>query len=143
MSASHGTRRRYNEGCRCDDCKAAEAVYRSNYRQRKASGEPVGPQGRVVPISAPMVEVHDEPGRVEAGVLAELEGLTQADERPGLKETALALARILDSPKAVNQQPAAAAKLADLLDKLRKGADAKKSKLASVRAMTSAKSAAG
>jgi hypothetical protein len=39
--------------------------------------------------------------------------------------------------------PAAAAKLADILDKLRKGTDARKSRLASVRAMTSAKSATG
>ena len=80
---------------------------------------------------------------MEAGVIAELEGLAQADARPGLKQTALALARILDSPRAVNQQPAAAAKLADLLDRLRKGADARKSRLASVREMTKAKSAAG
>ena len=143
MAAKHGTRTRYIEGCRCADCKAAEASYRANYRQRKANGEPIGPKGQVVPISAPMVEVHDTPGDAEAGVLAELEGLTQAQARPGLVQAALAMARILDSPKAVNQQPAAAAKLADLLDKLHKGADARKSKLAAVRSMTSAKSVAG
>ena len=68
-------------------------------------------------------------------------GLAQAKERPGLVQTALALARIMDSQRAMSQQPAAAAKLADILDRLRKGADARGSRLAAVRQMTSPKPA--
>ena len=40
--------------------------------------------------------------------------------RPGLVAVALALGRLLDS-KAVNQHAAAAGKLSDILDRLRKG----------------------
>jgi hypothetical protein len=45
----------------------------------------------------------------------------------------------MDDPMAKTKRPEAAAKLEGLLDKLRKGADSKRSKLASVRAMTSVK----
>lgn len=51
------------------------------------------------------------PGPVESGVTAEIGGLA-AEARPGLAQAALALARIMDNPKAVNQQPAAAKVLA-------------------------------
>ena len=68
--------------------------------------------------------------------MSEIVGLAQAEARPGLAQAALALARIMDNPRAVNQQPAAAAKLADILDRLRKGADARRSRLAAVRQMT-------
>lgn len=82
-------------------------------------------------------------GPVEAGVIVEMDGLTQAEVRPGLANAALELARLMDNPYATNQKPAAAAKLAELLDKLRKGADERRSRLATVRAMTSAKSVTG
>ena len=98
--------------------------------------------GSVIPMS-PSVTLSAGPGPVEAGVLAEIEGLQQTSERPGLAQMALSLARVMDDPKAVNQKPAAAAKLAELLDKLRKGADSRKSKLASVREMTRPGSATG
>jgi hypothetical protein len=55
-------------------------------------------------------------GPVEAGVEAEIAGLTEA--RPGIAQAALAMARVLDNPRAVNQQPAAAKALASLLDRL-------------------------
>lgn len=142
MATRHGTRSKYNSGCRCDDCVTAERSYQEKRRQTKLmAASPVVGSGPVVQfrqVAAGAVQ-SAELGRVEAGVISELEGLAQAEERPGLKETALALARIMDNPKAVNQQAAAAAKLTDLLDKLRKGADSRKSKLASVRAMTSVK----
>jgi hypothetical protein len=41
-----------------------------------------------------------------------------AEARPGLAQTALVLARIMDNPKAVNQQPAAAKVLAAMLTQL-------------------------
>lgn len=136
MPAKHGTRWCYNDGCRCEDCKEASRQYDRDRRARKAAGEPTHSG-----ISAEVWEMHHprpEPvaGPVESAVQAELEGLAQATARPGLTQTAFALARIMDNPKATNQQPAAAAKLADILDKLRKGADVGKSRLASVRSMT-------
>jgi hypothetical protein len=74
-------------------------------------------------------------GAVEAAVALEIEGL--GADRGGLKQTVLALARIMDNPKATSTQPAAAAKLADMLETLRKSTDGRKSKLGSVRSMTS------
>jgi hypothetical protein len=82
-------------------------------------------------------------GAVEAAVELEITGLAQAEARPGLAQAALALARIMDNPKAISQQPAASKSLAEILDKLRKGADARKSRLASVRSMTAVKSSTG
>jgi len=31
----HGTRSRYRNGCRCDDCRHAETAYRRNYRKAR------------------------------------------------------------------------------------------------------------
>jgi hypothetical protein len=42
-----------------------------------------------------------------------------AEARPGLAEAALALARVLDNPRAVNQKAPPAKVLVTLLDKLR------------------------
>lgn len=47
---------------------------------------------------------------------AEIAGLTV--NRPGLAQAAIALARIMENPRAVSSQPAAAKVLASLLDKL-------------------------
>lgn len=70
------------------------------------------------------------------GVQAEIGGLaTQA--RPGLAAMALSLAQLMDSPKAVSQQPGAAKVLAALLDKLRAAsAQGRRGNLAVVRTMT-------
>lgn len=149
MAIKHGTRRGYVEGCRCDDCAEADRVYKREYRWRKANGEPVRQvssdnvralrQSAIPVVAEPKVG----PGAVEAGVVTEITGLAQTEARPGLAQAALALARILDNPRAVNQQAAAASKLADILDTLRKGADTRKSRLASVRQMTNARSVTG
>jgi hypothetical protein len=134
MAARHGTRRGYNDGCRCDDCKDAQRRYQQRYRERRAAGK-VLPPVAAVSLPAAGASQPSEPGPVESGVEAELAGLTEA--RPGLAQAALALARILDNPKAVNQQPAAAKTLASLLDKLRTaGAQRRRGNLAVVRALT-------
>src|SRR5947209_14415035 len=133
MAIRHGTRGRYNDGCRCDECKWANTSYRREKRARDAAG---GGTARVVPFTQAVPTAAAEPGRVESAVERELDGLAQAEARPGLKEAAVALARILDNPKAVSQQPAAAKNLAEILERLRKGADARKSRLTSVRQMT-------
>ena len=76
MAAKHGTRRRYNEGCRCEDCTADNTAYHQEYRQRLIGAEPANPSS-VVTVSSPVT-----PGPVEAGVEAEIAEL--ADARPGL-----------------------------------------------------------
>jgi hypothetical protein len=74
---------------------------------------------------------------VESAVSLEIEALG-AHPRPGLEAAALALARVLDNPKATSTKPAAAAKLAHLLEVLRKST-VTKPKLAAVRLMSTPK----
>lgn len=38
---THGTRATYQSGCACTPCRAAEATYRTQLRQRKAKGLPL------------------------------------------------------------------------------------------------------
>ena len=58
--------------------------------------------------------------------------------RPGLAAGGVALAEVLDNPKAVSTKPAAAAKLVQVLELLRKSSDgARRGRLAVVRTMTS------
>jgi hypothetical protein len=60
-----------------------------------------------------------------------------AEARPGLTQTALALARILDDPRATSQKPAAARVLTTLLEKLRSAsARGRRGGLTLVRTMT-------
>lgn len=124
MAARHGTRRGYNDGCRCDDCKDAQRLYQRRYRERSLSRVP-NPDTCTGPA----------PGPVEVGVQAEIGSAAEA--RPGLTQMAFAMARILDNPKAVNQGPAAAKVLTSLLDKLHQaGAPGRRGHLAVVRTMT-------
>jgi hypothetical protein len=129
MAARHGTRHRYVDGCRCEDCKASNRTHERDRRQRHASGE-FPHRGAVVSLPAQPCG----PGPVESGVEAEIEGLAEA--RPGLAQTALSLARVMDDPKAINQKAAAAKVLAALLDKLRSGAQGHRGRLAVVRTMS-------
>ena len=96
MAAKRGTRRRYVEGCRCDDCRESNRVYARDLRQHHADGDPVRPAS-VVAVSA-MPEERTGPGPVESGVEAEISGLA-AKARPGLAQAALALARIWITPR--------------------------------------------
>jgi hypothetical protein len=129
MAARHGTRRSYTEGCRCDDCKGAQRLYQQRYRERRADRA-------VARLPQPVPEGGSPPGPVESGVEAEIRGVG-AEARPGLAQAALALARILDNPKAVSQQPAAAKVLGALLEKLRSAsARGRRGSLAVVRAMS-------
>lgn len=76
-------------------------------------------------------------GGVVAGVTAEIEWMCR-HQRPGLAAAAVALAEILDNPKAVSSQPAAAKVLATLLEQLRSAsARGRRGNLAVVRAMSS------
>lgn len=135
MPTKHGTRRSYLDGCHCEDCSAANAKYQREYAARKKV-----PAGTVTRLrgadSAPSA------GVAEAAVVEELASLTSAETRKGAAQAALAMARILDNPLAISQQPAAAARLTAILEDLRKGSARRKGRLASVQAMTT-KSATG
>ena len=141
MAAAHGTRTRYNTGCRCDDCKQASRDYDKKRRLARAAGNVKPSSVTVLPTAA--AGSLEEPGRVEAGVLAQIAGLSTAATRQGLVEIAIALARVLDSPLAIAQHPSAAHRLSETLDKIAKGADSRKGKLAAVRSMTRSREAAG
>lgn len=94
---------------------------------------------RSIPAKPETVRAAAEPppmGDVQQGVLAELEALGVIDRRPGLAQTAFALARVLDNQLAIAQHPSAARQLSELMDKLRKSGTVGKGKLAAVRAMT-------
>lgn len=144
MAVRHGTRTKYNAGCRCADCKQAASDYEKARRQainaKKHSPAKVTQLPTIRAVGAEDPLRGDDPGtqagRVESGVMAEIDGLSTTASRQGLVEIAIALARVLDSPLAIAQHPSAAHRLSETLDKIRKGADARKSKLASVRQMT-------
>jgi hypothetical protein len=133
MSAKHGTRRCYVGGCHCDPCRAANRNYERERVARRANGE--APQLRRAPVVT-LPEQPVGPGPVERAVTSEVSGLALAAARPALVETAVSLAKILDNPRAISQQPAAAGKLVDLLDTLHKGAAPRRGGLALVRSMT-------
>jgi hypothetical protein len=123
MAVKHGTRYRYSKGCRCDACAEAARAYQRDYRLRGG-----GPQV--------MTDFNESPGPVEIGVQAEI-GELAAEARPGLAAMALSLAQLMDNPKAVNQQPAAAKVLTALLEKLGSAsARGRRGGLAAVRTMT-------
>ena len=118
--ANHGTPSRYSQGCRCADCTEAHRLRAIDYRARKEESEPE-------PTS---------PGQVEKAVQAEIGGL--AVSRPSLAAIALAMARILDNPRAKSTQPPAAKVLVSVMDTLHKGsAQGRRGNLAVVRAMSS------
>jgi hypothetical protein len=133
VSLQHG-RTRYARGCRCGVCKAAERDYqRERYRRRR--GLPVDE-----PDSLALIAVNPQPdspddGSVVAAVRAELDAAPAAVERPGLTAVALALAEILDDPRHIATQPAAARQLAAILGTLSKRAQ-RPGKLAVVKSMT-------
>lgn len=144
MAAKHGTAQGYRDGCRCDDCRRGMREYHADLRRRKAAGEPVGVPGKVV--SLPSVSANRlpaGPGPVESAVLEEISGLQLTSVRPGLAAMAVSLAQLMDDAASKGKRPDAAAKLEQILERLHKGADVRKSRLAAVRSMTSSSSATG
>jgi hypothetical protein len=130
---NHGARQRYGAGCRCDDCKHAQALYQRNYGERRANG--LTRPAAVVPQVRNDYE--PEVGPVESAVEAEISGLAQAQLRPGLVAIAAAMARILDNSRAPRAQPAAAKVLVSVLETLHKGsAQGRRGNLAVVCEMT-------
>jgi hypothetical protein len=140
--ADHGSRQSYGEGCRCQECKSAQAVYMREWKARKAGADiPEPRKGRpkkgesasVTPIRTPKPDVI---GDAQQAVLDELETLTVAGSRKSAAQAALAMARILDNPAALPQQPTAAAKLMQIMDDLRKGSGRSKGRLVGLQQMT-------
>ncbi|MGO9100588.1 hypothetical protein [Mycobacterium sp.] len=76
------------------------------------------------------------PGRVENAVIAEIGMLSTASKRPGLVESALCMARMLDSGLYQAQHPQAVARLQAVLAELRVGADSRTGWLSEVRKMS-------
>jgi hypothetical protein len=117
--ANHRTPSRYSQGCRCADCTEAHRLRAIDYRARKEESEPE-------PTS---------PGQVEKAVQAEIGGL--AVSRPSLAAIAIAMARILDNPRAKSTHPPAAKVLVSVMDTLHKGsAQGRRNSLALVKSMT-------
>ena len=130
MTIKHWTDRRYSGGCRCNECREAHKLKAREYRERKRRG-----LTRPALLTAVMSMESSGPGPVQLAVEAELAGLAAAQERPGLAQVALALARLLDGP-AVTSKPAAAQRLVEILNALSKGWSQRRRKLAVVKSMT-------
>jgi hypothetical protein len=132
MAGQHGSRTMYNTGCRCDDCRMAERDYDKRRRLAKVADMKTSQV-----VTSMRTDSDDGVGSVEAGVMAEIAGLSTAESHPGLVAVARRNAQILDSPLSVAQVPSASKVLLEAMDKLRKGADGRTGRLASVRQMTS------
>ena len=157
---AHGMRRSYKAGCRCDLCKQAESAYKRDLRRRHReavgefvtgavpslslvaggdSYESLGAEpvrvGMSVSYRESVIAPRFSPNTVTAAVSLEISEIG-AHSRPGLAAAAIAMARILDNPKAVSSQPPAAKVLSALLDKLRSASGGRSGRLAVVRSMT-------
>ncbi|VBA60293.1 hypothetical protein [Mycobacterium attenuatum] len=124
-TTDHG-RSRYRRGCRCDVCRQANREYQRGHRAKQLQAVPA-PASDSTGVVTPVVDA----------VQAEIDASPIAGQRPGLAAIALAMARILDNPHAIPQQPAAAARLVELLGKLSKGTQPR-ARLAAVQKMTPA-----
>lgn len=123
----HG-RSRYNAGCRCGVCRAAN---RDHSRRRRS-------KHHLQPVSAPATApppAEFTSGRVTDGVTAQLADTAAAQERPGLYAVAIRLAQLLDNPDAVPQYASAAHRLTEVLTNLSKSST-RRGKLRAVRGMT-------
>lgn len=143
--AVHGSRQCYADGCRLPECRAAQAKYMREYKARKAGvdidvARPGRPRKGATVTQLPTA--HQSPGSspvvgpTERAVLEELATLTSAETRKSVAAGALVMARILDNPVALAQQPQACARLMVAMDELRRGSARRKGRLASVQAMT-------
>lgn len=143
--AEHGTRQCYANGCRLPECKTAQAKYQREYKARKAGVEiQIARQGRprkgatvtALPVAAARPQTPRAVGPTEQATLDELATLTSAETRKAMAAGVLVMARILDNPEALSQQPQAFAKLTAAMADLRQGSTRRKGRLASVQAMT-------
>jgi hypothetical protein len=132
----------YNAGCRSEACRLAATEGRRDRRRR--GREAVGELDNVDMVGQPVVSITDYrastsdylSATVEAAVREEISAYGDVS-RPGLAAAAMALAAVLDNPRATSSKPPAAGALVNILNLLRKSAAAaKQTPLASVRRMT-------
>jgi hypothetical protein len=132
VNTKHG-RERYRRGCRCDECKAAQAAYQRVFRERQRNGL-VGVANDAPDLDGTVRNL--TVGPVEAAVREEIDGLASAALRPSLAAIAACMARLLDSP-ASTPKPAAAKVLISVLETLHRGSvQGRRGSLALVRTMT-------
>lgn len=130
-------RTRYNQGCRCELCRAAQREYDRDRRAGKTAKP--APQPTTTKGGAKLKTTETESKipykeSVTAAVKAELETYVGADTRPALAAMALTLARVLDTPSALPQHAAAVGKLEALLTTIAKYGVKQVSKLDEMRA---------
>jgi hypothetical protein len=124
----------YQRGCRCEVCVEANRAY-MRARRAKSRGLEVVPD---LPAVDPQVTPPD--GRVTAGVKEEIAMLGDVAERwPGLVESAVAMAAILDDPRLATTQPSAQRRLQAVLDQLHDRAPARNGHLRIVADMSQRK----
>jgi hypothetical protein len=136
--AECGTRSRYKRGCRCERCTAANTRYFQESRARRrgfSAPAEVGVSALLRTVQ-PDAGAPPEIGRNEAATLRELGGLSGAVKRPGLAESALSMARILDNPKLATTHPSAQGKLSVALAQLWAASVGRSGNLASVASMS-------
>jgi hypothetical protein len=143
-------RTRYQQGCRCSVCTAANKVYTSEYRQRRrmsgvrVSAVPsLNTAGNVSAVSECAPVPNGTPGPCVAAVLAEVDLLGVLASRPALCAAAAAMAAILDNQKAITSQPSACRQLTSVMDELHKSAQPRRGRLAAITTMTSRSPDAG
>ena len=106
----HG-RSRYNAGCRCGECRAANREHSRRRRSKRLTAVPPA-EGSQPPEFAD--------GAVTEAVRAQLAETAVALERPGLVAIAIRLAQLLDNQAAIPQHAAAAHRLTETLTTLSK-----------------------
>jgi hypothetical protein len=121
-SAKHGTRARYVgsgsiQGCRCLECKSANAAYIRDRKNAKLSGQSVAD---VVALRTKPPETNDSPaiGPVEQAVIDDFAELPAAQENSLLVANARSMARIMDNPHATGQYVQASKQLMTIIEKL-------------------------
>jgi hypothetical protein len=141
-------RTRYQQGCRCSVCTAANKVYTSEYRQRRrlsgvrVSAVPPLPDQRN-DRNAETATVAEVSGPVVSAVQREVELLGVARSHPGLCAVAMAMGAILDRPACVTTQPSAARQLMAVLETLHRVAQPRRGRLAAITTMSSRSPDAG
>ena len=141
MASQHGSRTRYNTGCRCDQCKLANREYDKSRRQKILASKHAPATVTALPRPADIQSA--DVGRVEFGVMAEIAELSTAASRPGLVAIAREMASSMDAPLTIAQRGSTGKALAEILEKIRKGSDARQGKRASGRSMTRSTKATG
>lgn len=134
MAADHGTRSRYNAGCKCELCANAERQYKRDRRakKREQAGTSAPAASVIAQLPAAAAPATESGETVEQSVQREIDK-RDTSARPGLVATALALARVLDNRGALMQHASAAARLTDILNQIAGMATKTPSKVSALR----------